>query len=98
MDSSLLSGEKKIAWANLAVDAHRAQGHLQKRRQTCQVTVAHDLHDRSSVVTDESFNIAACKLRIKPAQRITLHGHRPVFRGALETTSQPTASAKPPVS
>jgi len=56
------------------------------------------MDDRSSVVTDKSFNIAACKLRINPAQRITLYCHRPVFRGALETNSQPTASAKPPVS
>ncbi|GAB6405619.1 hypothetical protein PMHK_30470 [Pseudomonas sp. MHK4] len=62
------------------------------------MTIAHDLYDRSSVVTEESFNIAACKLRIKQAQRITLYCHRPVFRGALETNSQPTASAKPTVS
>jgi hypothetical protein len=97
MDSSLLSGEKKVAQANLANDAHRAQGHLQKRRQRCQVSLAHDVDDRSSGVTDESFNIAACKLRAKPAWRITFYCHRPVFRGALETNSQPTASAKPPV-
>jgi hypothetical protein len=90
MDSSLLSGEKKIAWANLAVDAHRAQGHLQKRRQRCQVTIAHDLDDRSSVVTDESFNIAACKLRIKPAQRITLYCHRL----SLEVLLKPTVSLR----
>jgi len=62
------------------------------------VTIAHEVHDRSSVVTNESFNIAACKLRAKPAMRITFHCHRPVFRGALETNSQPTASAKPTVS
>ncbi|MHC8318389.1 hypothetical protein [Pseudomonas sp. LB3P31] len=98
MDSSLLSGEKKVAWANLAIDAHRAQGHLQKRRHKCQVTIAHDVDDRSSAVTDESFDIVACKLRAKPTLRITWYCHRPVFRGALETYSQPTASAKPIVS
>jgi len=54
--------------------------------------------DRSSVVTDESFITAACKLRAESSLRITLYCHRPVFRGALETNSQPTASAKPPVS
>jgi hypothetical protein len=62
------------------------------------VTIAHEVDDRSSVVTDKSFIIAACKLRAKPAQQITLYCHRPVFRGALETASLPTASAKPPVS
>jgi len=50
------------------------------------------------VVTGESFIIVACKLRAIHALRITLYCHRPVFRGALETNSQPTASAKPPVS
>jgi len=62
------------------------------------VNLAHEADNRSSVVTDESFIIVACKLREKPARRITLYCHRPVFRGALETNSQPTASAKPPVS
>jgi len=62
------------------------------------VTIAHEVHDRSSVVTNESFNIATCKLRAKPELRITCHCHRPVFRGALETNGVPTASAKPPVS
>jgi len=59
---------------------------------------AHGSNDPSSVMTDKSFFIAACKLRAKPAQRVTLYCLRPVFRGALETNSQPTASAKPPVS
>jgi hypothetical protein len=62
------------------------------------VTIANDEDDRSSAVTDESFIIAACKLRAKAALRITFYCHRPVFRGALETNSQPTASAKPTVS
>jgi len=62
------------------------------------VTIVHDADDRLSAVTDESFNIVTCRLRIKPARRITFYCHRPVFRGALETNSQPTASAKPPVS
>jgi hypothetical protein len=62
------------------------------------VTIAHEVDDRSSVVTNKSFNIAACKLRANIAPRITLYCHRPVFRGALETNSQPTASAKPTVS
>jgi hypothetical protein len=60
--------------------------------------LAHEADDRSSVVTDKSFIIVACKLRAKPAQQITLYCHRPVFRGALDTNSQPTASAKPTVS
>jgi len=46
------------------------------------------------VVTDESLNLATCKLRAAHHS----YCHRPVFRGALETISQPTASAKPPVS
>ncbi|CAI8963627.1 hypothetical protein EMIT0194MI4_60219 [Pseudomonas sp. IT-194MI4] len=62
------------------------------------VNLAHKADDRSSVVTDKSFITVACKLRAIPARRFTLYCHRPVFRGALETYIQPTASAKPPVS
>jgi hypothetical protein len=90
MDSSLLSGEKKVAQANLANDAHRAQGHLQKRRQRCQVSLAHDVDDRLSGVTDESFNIAACKLRGKPARRITFYA----IALSLEVLLKPTVSLR----
>jgi len=50
------------------------------------------------VVTDGSLIRTVCKLRAGAALRITLNCLCPVFRGALETASLPTASAKPPVS
>jgi hypothetical protein len=94
MDSSLLSGEKKVAQVNLAIDAHGRKG-TSKNAGAYYKGIT---DDRSSVMTDKSFFIAACKLRAKPAQRVTLYCLRPVFRGALETNSQPTGCAKPPVS
>jgi len=54
--------------------------------------------DRSSGVTAGSFIPTLCKLRAGLALRITVYCLCPVFRGALETASLPTASAKPPVS
>ncbi|WP_160108925.1 hypothetical protein [Pseudomonas izuensis] len=54
------------------------------------VTIAHDVHDRSSVVTNESFNIAACKLRATP------NGASPCTAIALslEVLLKPTVSLR----
>ncbi|MHC8306758.1 hypothetical protein [Pseudomonas sp. PB3P13] len=62
MDSSLLSGEKKAARANLAVDTHRRKG-TSKNAGMSQVITAHDRDDHSSLVTNRSLHVTACKLR-----------------------------------
>jgi len=54
------------------------------------VSAAHELDDRSSVVTDESFNITACKLRAKPARCITFTA----IALSLEVLLKPTVSLR----
>jgi len=66
------------------------QGHLQKLRR---MTLLTGSDDRSSVVTERSFFIAACKLRAIVWARVTCLA----FGRALETCSLPTVSAKPTV-
>ncbi|WP_156465482.1 hypothetical protein [Pseudomonas sp. Leaf48] len=54
------------------------------------MTIAHDVDDRSSVVTIESFLIAACKLRVQAALRIT----STAIALSLEVLLKPTVSLR----
>jgi hypothetical protein len=62
------------------------QGHLQKRRHSSTGDLAHGSDDRSSVVTERSFIIAACKLRAKAWPRVTFFA----FALSLEVLLKPT--------